>query len=260
MVKVKTANVDEFRSIQSGMGSAKAKIAPEDDDGRPRRGELQDRVAKQIRRSLMVGQFVPGQVMSLRQLAQQLGTSPMPVREVISQLTAAGVLEALPNRSVIVARMTEASFIELTSVRASLEGMAAKMACEHATPQLVKQLTKLNGELHDAIARRDILGCLAKNQAFHFTLYAASNAAILPSLIEALWLRAGPFMYFSLTDPETSWDAAGHTEILEALVERNPTATRRAVERDINDTAKYLLKKSTAFHRLVGPTATFRDE
>jgi DNA-binding GntR family transcriptional regulator len=250
----------EFSSIQRGPGSAKSEARSASGQAKPRRGELQDRVAQQLRRSLMVGQIVPGQPLSLRQLAQQLGTSPMPVREVISQLTAAGVLEALPNRSVIVARMTPSRFTELTRVRTALEGMAAELACERVTPQLIAQVEKLDTQLHKAIDNRDILGCLSNNQAFHFALYAASESEILPGLIEALWLRAGPFMYFSLTDPTMQWDASGHADILASLRAGKPAATRRAIEQDIARTAKSLLKKSSVFRGNLGPMTGLHAE
>ncbi len=245
--------VTEFGSIRRLTGSAKAELGIAASDTRPRRGELQDRVAQQLRRALMVGQIVPGHPLSLRQLAQQLGTSPMPVREVISQFTAAGVLEALPNRSVMVPRMTPERFTELTRVRVALEGMAAEMACERVTPKLVEQLDKIDAELHKAIEARDILGCLARNQAFHFAVYAASKSEILPGMIEALWLRAGPFMYFSLTDPAVPWTREGHVEIMNALRDGKPVAMRKAIERDIGTTAKLLLRKSSAFHGALGP-------
>lgn len=250
----------KFSSIQRGPGSAKSEVRSANGPAKPRRGELQDRVAQQLRRSLMVGQIVPGQPLSLRQLAQQLGTSPMPVREVISQLTAAGVLEALPNRSVIVARMTRSRFIELTRVRTALEGMAAEMACERVTPKLIAQVEKLDAQLHKAIDGRDILGCLSYNQAFHFALYAASQSEILPGLIEALWLRAGPFMYFSLTDPNMPWDASSHADILDALRAGKPVATRRAIEHDIATTAKSLLKRSSVFRGNLGPMGALHPE
>lgn len=221
------------------------------DAGR-QRGELQQQVARLLRIALMTGQFVPGQTLSLRQLATKLGTSPMPVRGVLGQMIASGVLETQPNGSVAVARMTEARFQELTRVRKALEGMAAEMACRNATPKLIAELEKINARLHRSIASRDILGCLRLNQAFHFTLYSASASEILPSLIESLWLRAGPFMYFSLTAPATPWDATGHQSVIDGLRKGNARATRAAIERDIAGSATYLLKKSSAFRNGVG--------
>jgi len=211
------------------------------------RGELQLQVARLLRVALMTGQFVPGQTLSLRQLAAKLGTSPMPVRAVLGQMIASGVLETQPNGSVAVARMTEARFTELTRVRKALEGMAAEMACRNATPELISELEKINARLYRSIASRDILACLRLNQAFHFTLYSASASEILPNLIEALWLRAGPFMYFSLTVPETPWNATGHKAIIDCLRKGNARATRLAIEREIAGSATLLLKRSDAF-------------
>lgn len=224
-----------------------------------RRGEVQDRVVDELRRALMVGTFVPGQTISLRRIAEDLGTSAMPVREAINQLTAANVLEMLPNRTVCVPRMTRAKFEELARVRQALEGMAAENACRNATPQLVKRLEKVNAELLHAIGARDIVGCLSHNREFHFTLYEAARSEVLLPLIEPLWLQAGPFMYFSLMSPDMPWDASAHSDVLQALAGKDPAAARRAVERDIRNTAVFLLK-SSAFRGTSGPLATLRGE
>jgi DNA-binding GntR family transcriptional regulator len=178
----------------------------------------------------------------------------MPVREAINQLVAANALEMLPNRTVCVPRMTPARFEELSRVRQALEGMAAEMACRHATPQLAKRLEKINGELQRAIRERSIVQCLAKNQEFHFTLYEAANSEVLLPLIEPLWLMAGPIMYFSLISPDMPWDASAHNDVLDALKARDAAAARRAIERDIRNTATYLLK-SSVFQGASGPLA-----
>lgn len=234
-------------------GSAKSRARPADDSEKPRRGELQDRIAQELRRALMRGQFFPGQKLSLRSLAEQLGTSLMPVREVVSQLTAAGVLEALPNRSVQVPRMTERRFKELTMVRALLEGQAAEMACAHCTPALIKSLQKIDAELTRHSRERDVLGILTGNQAFHFGIYEAAQSDILLPLIEALWLRAGPVMYFSLSEQAHIWDAGTHQEILDCMRAGDAPGTRKAVERDIHRTAKLLLTKSAMFQAGLAP-------
>lgn len=251
--------VDSAATANPDMTSAKtARKKRSDAAARPRRGELQDRVVSQLRRGLMIGAFVPGQTISLRKLADHLGTSAMPVREAINQLTAAHALEMLPNRTVCVPRMTPARFEELTRARHALEGMAAELACQRVTPQLVKRLAKLNAELQRAIRSRDVLTCLSKNQEFHFTLYEAADSGVLAPLIESLWLQAGPIMYFSLIAPDMAWDASAHGDLLKALAAREPAAARRALERDIRNTASYLLK-SSVFRRDSGPLVELRS-
>jgi DNA-binding GntR family transcriptional regulator len=206
------------------------------------RGVVQDRVLAQLRRGLMVGALVPGQMITLRRLAEMLGTSPMPVREAINQLTAANALEILPNRSVAVPRMSAERFKDLTRVRQAVEGLAAEVACSNSTPELVRALNAINAKLHTAIKRRNILGCLEMNQEFHFTLYGAANSPILSPLIESLWLQAGPIMYLSLTDSDMPWNAVHHEHLLAALKSKRPAEARRAILRDIGQTAKSLLR------------------
>lgn len=229
--------------MESLIGIVRAKKRQPPADRRPR-GALQAHVLAELCRGLMVGALAPGQTITLRRLAQLLGTSPMPVREAIKHLTAANVLEILPNRSVAVPRMSAERFKELTLARQALEGVAAEMACAKATPGLIGQVKEINGRLRGAIKRRDTLNCLALNQEFHFTLYAAARLEILQPLIEALWLQAGPVMYLSLTASDMPWDATCHDDVLAALKAKDGPAAHRAIKRDIGETAKSLLRSS----------------
>lgn len=208
---------------------------------RKRQGTLQQQVYEELRRCLMIGAFIPGQAVTLRSLAKRLGTSPMPIRQAINRLIAERALEMLPNRSVVVPRMTRSKFSEIIRLRMALEGIAAAETAKHAQPALVAELEKTNRELLKAIERRDVLGILALNQQFHFTIYAASKLQLCVSMIESLWLQAGPFMYISLSGPSVQWNTSFHLSAITSIATNNPSAARRAVEDDIRATADYLL-------------------
>jgi len=221
-----------------------AEIEREDVGSRPAkriRGHLQNQVFERLRRGLMVGAFMPGQVMSLRKLANGFGTSPMPIREALTRLVVVNALEETPNGSVCVPRLTPERLEELFGVRELLEGAAAEAACRKCTPVLIEELTGINAELLEAIAKRNVLGCLSANQRFHFTLYGASESEVLLPLIESLWLQFGPTMYLSLLSPEMPWDASAHFEILEGLTTGKPSVARRGVLNDIRTTGRALV-------------------
>jgi DNA-binding GntR family transcriptional regulator len=210
-------------------------------EGKNKRGHIYERVLNYMRRGLMVGAFVPGQVMSLRKLAAGFGTSPMPVREVLSQLVAANALEETKGGSVRVPRLSPDKLSELFSVRELLEGSAAELAAKKAAPALISGLTSINKHLLQAIGKRDILNCLSLNLKFHFTLYEASESKTLTLLIESLWLQFGPTMYMSLLVPSMPWSAAYHNDILAALKEGNAIAVKRGLLQDIRTTRRALL-------------------
>jgi DNA-binding GntR family transcriptional regulator len=182
----------------------------------------------------------------------------MPVREALNQLTAANALQTLPNRSVCVPKLSPEQFAEINRVRQALEGMAAQSACQNATPALVRQLETINRALLRAIQTRDVVQCLTQNKSFHFTLYKAANSELILSLIESLWLRCGPMMYFSLVSPDITWNASQHGDLLKALRTRDAVGARRAIERDIRTTANYLLN-SSVFNGHSGPLSVLRD-
>lgn len=207
------------------------------------RGNVQDKVLAGLQYGLMSGLLVPGQVVSLRKLAASFGTSAMPVRESLSRLVAANALEELPNRSVRVPRLGTQSLEELFSLRVRVEGMAARIAASKITDQGLQTLHGINAsvrEAHDSGAMSEVLKA---NQRFHFTLYQMTSSSILLPIIEGLWLRSGPTMYFSLSTPGL-WDSSSHTDILVALERHDPDAAEVAMGRDIMKTGDVLINRS----------------
>ncbi|MBN8915104.1 MAG: GntR family transcriptional regulator [Rhizobiales bacterium] len=225
------------------MANAKTNKTPPAPEEKATRGRahVYDLVARYMYRGLMVGAFLPGQVMSLRKLAAALGTSPMPVREVLSRLVAANALEETKGGSVRVPRLTPEKIADLFDVREQLEGNATERAAKSCTKDLITELTAINKSLLQAIEKRDIMNCLSQNQKFHFTLYEASGSDVLMPLIESLWLQFGPTMYMSFLVPSMPWDASSHVKIIEALKAENPGAAKRAVLHDIRRTGQALL-------------------
>lgn len=205
------------------------------------RGAVHDLVYKEIKQSLMVGTFAPGEKVSLRSLAKQVGTSLTPVRGAVNRLIAEGAFEVLPNRWVIVPSMTEEKFDEIVYWRTQLETEATRRACRNVTRRLVKKVKGINEKIHKVVEqggdRKDLL---EKNYEFHFTIYRNSKSTILLPMIESLWLQCGPFTYYSLLSPKDLWNAKHHDEIIEALQSGDERSAANAVKRDISSMAKFL--------------------
>jgi DNA-binding GntR family transcriptional regulator len=191
------------------------------------------RVYDKLHEALMSGVFRPGEPVTLRQLIVRLGTSVMPVRQAVGRLIAEGALTLLPNRSVIVPRMSRKRFTELWQIRQMLEGVAAENACRLAPPGLVKRLKQINASIRKAQTDGDLSSMLLNNQRFHFAIYDTADMAVLRSLIGILWLQAGPFLYLTFMSRRSLWSLQQHGEAIKAFESRNPTAAKRAITRDI---------------------------
>ena len=91
---------------------------------------MHEQVYQQIVHALMAGHFEPGQKLTYRKVAEQFGTSPMPVRTAFQRLQAVRALNLLPNGSVEVPLLTVPSFNSLIEARLAIEGTATHaVAC-----------------------------------------------------------------------------------------------------------------------------------
>lgn len=203
---------------------------------------MQQRVYQELRHSLMVGAFVPGQAISLRKLADSLQTSLMPVREAVNRLIAERAFEMLPNRTVIIPTLDEEKLAELMRWRKTLEGAAAEQACLNIKSRAIKKIVAINEELHQAVEDNELQLTLIKNQEFHFEIYQASGNTILLPMIESLWLQGGPFIFYSLASPQVVWNGEHHLKAIQAIKDKDPATVKAAIEEDIQNTADFLLK------------------
>lgn len=200
-------------------------------------------IYEELRSGLSGGMFVPGESVTLRQLADWFGTSIMPVREAVSRLIAERALVMLPNRKVIVPEMTRKRFLDLTELRRLIEPAATRHAVPRIAADQVAELQVLNEILLKSVAIRDVQGGLAANRDFHFAIYRASRSEAFLHTIDNLWLQVGPFLHLSMTSPDMPWTTRHHVQILQALVDRDVEGAAQGVLRDIDETASHLLKR-----------------
>ena len=205
------------------------------------RGAVHDLVYREIRQSLMVGTFTPGEKVSLRSLAQQVGTSLTPVRGAVNRLIAEGAFQVLPNRWVMIPAMTEEKFDEIIHWRIQLETEATRRACRNVTKGLINKVESINRKIHKVVEQgRDRKDLLNENYRFHFTIYRDAKSTILLPMIESLWLQCGPFTYYSLLSPRDLWNAKHHDSIIDALTAGDEDMAAKAVKNDIINTARFL--------------------
>lgn len=205
------------------------------------------RVHRGLRDMLMTGQVQPGQKLTLRGLAEALGTSPMPVREAVHRLAVEGALEALPNRTIRVPVMTKSRFRELRTIRLVLEGLAVEAAAPSFPAAALPGMVKLNAVFAHSLDRRrpDYADAFRANKELHFMVYEAARMPHLSSMIESLWLQIGPVLYMSMLtrakerarSPARDW----HNGLIEALRDRDAGAARAALEGDLMSAGDHIL-------------------
>jgi DNA-binding GntR family transcriptional regulator len=114
------------------------------------RAPLGEAIADNLRAAIFDGTLKPGQPLYENELAQQLSVSRSPIREALIELERERLLVSRPNRSSVVRRPSPKEIQQVYTIRASLEGIAARWAAENATPKLAKVLSESAEVLNDA--------------------------------------------------------------------------------------------------------------
>jgi DNA-binding GntR family transcriptional regulator len=197
-------------------------------------------IYRQIREMILFGELTPGQAVTIQGLIELLGAGMTPVREAIRRLTAEGALEFQGNRRVCVPELTLMQLEELAFARLSVEPRLAFLAAKRMAPAEIAQLTEIDSALNGAISRGDVRGYLEHNYRFHATLYEISEAKILLSIANMLWLRVGPSLRVVCGRFGTSNLPDMHEEALLAMRSGDADAVARAIEADIQQGLKQI--------------------
>jgi len=202
---------------------------------------LHERVYAEVRQAIIAGKFEPGQKLASRKLAASLGTSDMPVRAAISRLTAEGGLVRMANGTFVVPVLGRQQFKEVMELRALLEGRATSLACGKIDREGLRRLHRHSRDLDGASKEEDIVAYLDANQKLKFTIYRYCESPTLITLIEMLWLRAGPALRFHLKVLKQITHISYHHQAIEALEQRQAKTAAGWIFRDIQEGMQSLL-------------------
>jgi DNA-binding GntR family transcriptional regulator len=209
------------------------------------RESLGDTVYTRLAEALIKGRFAPDQRLTIRDLAQSLGTSVTPVRDAILRLIQDEGLVQRSAREVRVPIMTPARYREIRQIRLKLEGLAAREAALKATPADVARLAGLIASNEREIAGKNWFEALDLNQTFHFALAEIADMAVLRGILNRLWLQMGPLI-------AESYQAGGrlmiehHHSVLRAIEARDPDAAEQAIVDDISEAGQIILDRLVA--------------
>ena len=142
---------------------------------------LRDVVFNTLRQAIITGEFAPGERLMEIALANRLGVSRTPVREAIRKLELEGLVKIIPNKGAYVTGITPKDVQDIYMIRSMLEGMCARWATEHITPEQIEQLEEivLLSEFHLKKDKDKVVQVSDLDGKFHHVLYEASNSRIM---------------------------------------------------------------------------------
>ena len=177
-------------------------------------------------------EYRPGDRLVEAELADRLGVSRTPVREALQRLETHGVV-ARDGRSLVVASLDHDQLGELYVVRAELEGLAARLAAQHAAPEEIHLLSEMVAADRALVDRPEALA--RANKRFHHQIHLASHNRYLIQQLEMVRRSMALVATTSLAaEGRGRKSLEEHAAIVQAIEARDGAAAEAAIRAHIS--------------------------
>lgn len=192
--------------------------------------------ARLIREAIVEGRLAPGNPLREEELARTYGISRTPIREALRVLHAEGLVEMAANRGAWVKRYDADDLREIYTLRAVLEGYAAKVAAERIDEHTLTLLDE-SCDRYEKLGRskpRNLTRLVQENVVFHGIVVDAAGSPRLAAMVRSLTVM--PLIYRAYMTYSTANRRRAerdHRAITEALRARDGERAQRIEEEHI---------------------------
>ncbi len=205
-------------------------------------------VASRLRNAILAGHYQPGSRLTELGLADDMQTSRTPVIAALKALTEQGLVRYASNRGYWVREFSIEEILEAYDIRATLEGMACRLAAERGLSGAVSQLLEDCIQIGDRVVSGERLveedhdAYRQMNVAFHNTILHASENKQLGEFVR----RANEIplasdrivMWTSLDIVRRSHDA--HVRVLDAIAKGQGTRAEMLMREHVYEAGQVL--------------------
>lgn len=150
---------------------------------------LRTQIETRLRTAITQGRFHGSERLIERELCEMLGVSRPSLREALRQLEAEELVTLVPNRGPIVAEITVDEAREIYEMRATLEGLAARLFTRRASDAEVAQLRQALRELKKAETANSSELMLDLKSKFYEVLLAGCGNRVIRRVLGQLHNR-----------------------------------------------------------------------
>lgn len=201
-------------------------------------GSMLDYALSEIRARIQSGEYPPGTKLTTQEISDSLGISRTPVISAINRLVSLGLVEAIPRRGMVVAKMSPEQVQDVLEVRKMMElfAMSGALRAASARPDALAELRRMLDDFPAAYEKGD---AEAENAEFRFHskyVELAGNKQLL-ELYKANWSVAAIFYFFFRTNQPVhhrEMTLQHHVQMVDALATGDELLLSTAIQTHVN--------------------------
>lgn len=201
-------------------------------------------VERELRERILRQDLRPGMQLREQRLAEEFGATRGAVRSALIALESRSLVERIPNKGAIVARLDPDRILAIYDVFELLEGLAARLAALNSTSEDWASLDELFGEdLHEAIRQGDYEAYYRAIEVYRETVTRIAGNEYLTNALSGIYDQTNTIIRRVLIVPGRCEESyAEHRQVIDALLRgdaeaaehlkrQNMVSARRALEK-----------------------------
>jgi DNA-binding GntR family transcriptional regulator len=202
-----------------------------------------DQAYQGLRDRIVRGVYRSDQRLTEMELARDLGVSRPTIRMALVRLEREGLIVTRANRGASVRSIGPAEAIRTLRLREVLDGLAAALAAESATPDELDQMAAIVEEMATLKEPDQLSAYSGLNGRLHALILKAARDDLLERQLSSLNYALVRYQYRTVLAPgRRDRSLAEHRAIVEAIRRRDPEAAEQAMRRHVSQVRTILSK------------------
>ena len=165
-----------------------------------------------------------------RMLSEQFGISRTPIREALARLEHEGLVRTYPRRGVFLIRKSKDEILDMITLWAALESMAARLITVEASDEEIRSLRELVGKYEEKEMPSILDEYSDANIEFHQRILKLSKSKILEETAAGLFMHVRAIRARTIgEDDRAVRSVVDHSHIIEALEARDTDLAEKLV-------------------------------
>jgi DNA-binding GntR family transcriptional regulator len=165
-----------------------------------------------------------------RSLSEQFGISRTPLREALARLDQEGLVRIIPRRGIYILRKSKDEILDMITVWAGLESMAARLVTQVASDEEISSLRTQLASFDGGSASAQMDEYSDANIQFHQTILKLSKSDLLYEITNKLFMHMRAIRARTISEGDRVYKSViDHTQIVDALEARDADLAARLV-------------------------------